>query len=362
MSLYHLIRPLLFCQDAERVHDAVYQLGILLSQVKIQKALSPLYSFEHPVLETQAFGLSFPNPIGLSSGFCKDTQLLDVLHSLGFGFVEIRTVSPQPQEGNPKPRLFRLPHDCALINRLGFSNIGVQRLKEQLQAWRNKNAFLVGASIVKGRDTPNEQAFKDYRQCFEALKEYVDYVAINVSSPNTPGVRDLQGETFLSEIFGRLQEVNRSPSKPLLLKIAPDLTHDQLNAIIRIVQETGISGIIATNTTTSRQGLLTSSAKLGAIGQGGLSGQPLKERATAVIRHIYKQSQGTIPIIGVGGVFSAEDAYEKIRAGASLVQLYTGLVYEGPGLVKRIKQGLVRLLLRDGFSSIQEAVGIDAPW
>jgi len=355
--MYKLIRPLVFSQDAEQAHDMVWKLGILASYLKLHKALSLLYSFEHPSLKTEVFGLSFLNPVGLASGFLKNAQLLDFMGSLGFGFMEVRTVTPKPQEGNPKPRIFRLTQDQALINRLGFSNEGAALLRKQLAEQKHRDDYVIGVSIGKNRDTPNTKALDDYEQCFHVLSDFADYVVVNVSSPNTPGLRELQEQYFLKKLLNRLQELNRTQKKPVLLKMAPDLSEDQLSVIIKIVQETGTSGIIATNTTTARHGLKTSPSKLYALGEGGLSGKPIQERSTAVIRFIYEKSQGTIPIIGVGGIFSAEDAYEKIRAGASLLQLYTGLVYEGPGVVKRIKQGLVRLLLRDGFSSIAQAVG-----
>ena len=355
--MYKLIRPLVFRQDAEQAHGAMQKLGILASRFKLHKAFSLLYSFEHPSLKTEVFGLSFLNPIGLAAGFLKNAQLLNFMSSLGFGFVEIGTITPKPQEGNPKPRIFRLAKDQALLNRLGFHNEGMIRLKEQLEARKSRDDRVVGVSIGKNKDTPNAKALFDYVQCFNVLSGFADYVVINVSSPNTPGLRELQEQSSLRNLLQRLQELNKKQQKPILVKIAPDLTEDQLNGIVKIVQETGISGIIATNTTIARHGLKTSPRKLQAMGKGGLSGKPLQKRSTAVIRFIYEKSQGKIPIIGVGGIFSAEDAYEKIRAGASLVQLYTGLVYEGPGLIKHIKQGLVQLLLRDGFFSIGQAVG-----
>ena len=291
-------------------------------------------------LQRNLFGLSFENPVGLAAGFDKDARWIDELSTLGFGFVEIGTLTPKAQPGNEKPRLFRLPEDHALINRMGFNNGGVMAATERLN--KRKSHVIVGGNIGKNKTTENEQAVNDYLICFEELFPYVDYFAVNVSSPNTPGLRALQEKKPLLEILLRLQKVNNSKPtrKPILLKIAPDLTDEQLNDIIEIVAESKIDGVIATNTTIVREPLKTSATEIQAIGAGGLSGLPLGKRSTAVIRYLKQKSGNAFPVIGVGGVHSAEDALEKIEAGADLIQLYTGFIYEGPGLAKNICQRL----------------------
>lgn len=300
------------------------------------------YSVDDKRLERKVFGLTFKNPVGLAAGFDKDGQHYQAMAALGFGFIELGTVTPVGQIGNPQPRLFRLPSDEALINRMGFNNEGVEALVERLKEGQ-PHQLIIGGNIGKNKNTPNDQAHLDYEKCFLALFPYVDYFVVNVSSPNTPNLRALQEKEPLTRLLSLLQSINQKQAtpKPILLKIAPDLTDGQLDDIIVIVQDTKIDGIIATNTTIDRTGLKTPDDRITDIGMGGLSGQPVKNRATDVIRYLHQKSNGQLTIIGVGGIGSATDAIEKIEAGATLVQVYSGLVYEGPGLVKRINQGLL---------------------
>jgi len=292
-------------------------------------------------LEREVFGIKFSNPVGLAAGFDKEAQFVDEFASLGFGFIEIGTITPKGQPGNPKPRLFRLKEDEALINRMGFNNEGVDMAVNRLK--KRKSKVIVGGNIGKNKLTPNEEAFRDYEISFEALFEHVDYFAVNVSSPNTPNLRELQEKEPLKQLLMRLIERNKSKKqpKPILLKIAPDLTDEQLQDIIDIVEELNLAGVIATNTTISREGLSIDQSLLEKIGDGGLSGKPLKDRSTEVIRYLHDHSTSKFPIIGVGGINAPEDALEKIRAGASLIQLYTGFIYQGPSLIKKINKQLV---------------------
>lgn len=341
--MYAIIRKLLFTVEPERTHQIVMaRLKAAYKIPLIRKWMKETFSFAHPSLERQLWGLNFPNPIGLAAGFDKDAKYNDELACLGFGFVEIGTVTPRPQPGNPEPRLFRLPKDKALINRMGFNNDGAMAAADRLKTRNEK--IIIGGNIGKNKDTPNEEALLDYEACFKALYDVVDYFVVNVSSPNTPGLRALQDKEPLTILLNHLQQLNKQMGKPkpILLKIAPDLTNEQLDDIIALVFETGIQGLVATNTTIDRSNLHTSSTEVDAIGAGGLSGLPLKERATEVIRYINKKSQSSIPIIAVGGIFTAADAKEKLDAGASLVQLYTGFIYEGPAIVKRICEGLAK--------------------
>ena len=338
--MYRLVRPLLFKADAERVHTLVSRIGSSFPQPWFCNMLSKLYGFNHPALHVNVFGIDFPNPVGLAAGYDKRGVSVDFLAGLGFGCIEVGTVTPRPQPGNPKPRLFNLCKEKALLNRMGFNNEGVSALARRLS--KRKSPIVVGANIGKNKDTSNEIAWQDYVYCLKVVSEYVDYVVVNVSSPNTRNLQELQEKSVLQEILNRLQQANIK-KVPILLKIAPELSDAQVADIVEVAQATHLNGIIATNTLKTAE--------------GGLSGQPLQKRSLDVIRSFWRKSEGSLPIIGVGGVFSAEDAYAKIKAGASLVQVYTGLVYEGPGLVKRINQGLVELMKRDGFSSIKEAVG-----
>ncbi|GAB5400387.1 MAG: quinone-dependent dihydroorotate dehydrogenase [Aureisphaera sp.] len=297
-----------------------------------------MYTSKDPRLERKLFGLTFPNPVGLAAGFDKDAKLYRELSNFGFGFIEIGTVTPKPQDGNPKKRLFRLKSDSAIINRMGFNNGGVEEAVERLRL--NKNV-LVGGNIGKNKVTPNADAVNDYVICFEALFDHVDYFVVNVSSPNTPNLRELQDKKPLTDLLNTLQQKNAAKSnrKPILLKIAPDLTDAQLVDIIEIVSDTQIDGVIATNTTISREGLTSENKKE----MGGLSGKPLTHRSTEVIRFLSEKSNKAFPIIGVGGIHTVEDALEKIEAGASLIQLYTGFIYEGPTLIKAINRRLLQL-------------------
>ena len=356
--MYSLIRPLLFSLDPETAHDWTSLVSKVAGMAPIRSIVRAWYAYDDERLRVHAFGILFKNPIGLAAGFDKNAEMIPLLGALGFGFLEIGTVTPYPQVGNPKPRMFRLPEDRALINRMGFNGKGVEEVRKTLTRMRNRTC-VVGINIGKNKITPNEKADEDYLLCFQALSGSADYIAVNVSSPNTPGLRELQGKDALVQLLTLVQVENKklkSP-KPILLKIAPDLTDGQLDDIVAVSTKVGIHGIIATNTSVERAGLVTPHERLQRIGDGGLSGRPLRDRSTQIIRSLYKKSEGKIPIIGVGGIFRAEDAYDKICAGATLVQMYTGLIYEGPGLVKKIKKGLAQLLEDDGFRTVQEAIG-----
>ena len=338
-----LIKPLLFLFRPEKAHHlTLFLLKFVLSVPFIGQIFRSIYRLDDPRLERKLFGLKFSNPVGLAAGFDKDGKHFEAMAALGFGFIEIGTVTPVGQKGNPLPRLFRLPADEALINRMGFNNEGVEALVRRLKRV-NQQSFIIGGNIGKNKITPNQKANEDYMICFEALFPYVDYFTVNVSSPNTPNLRALQDKEPLLELLSILQAENQKKSKPkpILLKIAPDLNQDQLDDIIDIVGQTKIDGVIATNTTISRQGLQVSKQELEDIGPGGLSGQPLKQRSTDVIRYLYEKSNKTLKIIGVGGIASPEDAIEKLQAGAVLVQVYSGLVYAGPSLVKRINRAIL---------------------
>ena len=333
-----IIRPLLFQFSPERVHHFSFFMIRLLHFIPFFGLfIRSIYNSKNSKLERNVFGLKFPNPVGLAAGFDKDAKLYHELSNFGFGFIEIGTVTPMPQDGNVKPRLFRLKSDKGIINRMGFNNQGVEAVAKRLK--KNKG-ILVGGNIGKNKTTPNNQAQDDYLICFDALFDVVDYFVINVSSPNTPNLRDLQEKEPLTNLLKVLQKRNseKSSRKPMLLKIAPDLTNSQLDDIINIVADTKIDGVIATNTTLSRDGL---KCKIKLKNKaGGLSGKPLSKRSTEVISYLYKQSKAAFPIIGVGGIHTKEDVKEKLAAGASLVQLYTGFVYEGPGVVKNINRFL----------------------
>ncbi|NDK57618.1 quinone-dependent dihydroorotate dehydrogenase [Pontibacter fetidus] len=337
-----LLRPLLFKLDPEKVHYLTTDALQTVYKLPLAKSISnSMFGVQDARLERELFGLKFPNPVGLAAGFDKDAKLIDELANLGFGFIEIGTLTPKGQEGNPKPRLFRLPEDQAIINRMGFNNEGVDAAVKRLR--NRKSKIIVGGNIGKNKVTPNEEALNDYLYCFKALYDVVDYFVVNVSSPNTPDLRALQEKEPLQQLLIALQEQNsKMPKpKPLLLKIAPDLNEPQLNDIIEIAQEANLSGIIATNTTISRDGLYTPSQKVQEIGAGGLSGKPLTKRSTEIIRYLRQHLPQTIKIIGVGGIMTAEDALEKLDAGADLVQLYTGFIYEGPSLIAQINKKLL---------------------
>jgi len=336
-----LIRPLLFLFDPETIHHFTFRIIRLLHGVPgIPHLLRLIYTIKNPKLGKTLMGLHFPNPVGLAAGFDKDAIATDAFADFGFGFIEIGTLTPKPQPGNEKPRLFRLPKDKAIINRMGFNNGGAESAAIRLA--NRKSEILIGGNIGKNKLTPNENAFDDYRKCWEILDPVVDYFVINVSSPNTPGLRELQEKEPLTQLMSGIKELSRtSPKpKPVLLKIAPDLTNEQLDDIIGILLSTGTDGVIASNTTISRGGLSTSADTIKEIGAGGLSGAPLTKRSNDVIRYLRKNLGPDFPIIGVGGIMSAADAVEKIHAGADLLQVYTGFVYEGPGLVKKILKTL----------------------
>ncbi len=336
-----IIRPVFFKFDPEKIHHFTFSMLKFYQRIGFGSFFRSVFKVENPRLERELFGLKFPNPVGLAAGFDKDAKLYKELSNLGFGFIEIGTVTPKPQAGNETPRLFRLKEDSAIINRMGFNNGGVEEAVERLKNNpKGKGRVLIGGNIGKNKSTPNEDAVNDYITCFDKLFDYVDYFVVNVSSPNTPNLRELQEKKPLTDLLQRLQDRNNSKvkRKPILLKIAPDLTDDQLLDIIDIVSVTNIDGVIATNTTIARDGL--SSVNKSEI--GGLSGKPLTKRATEVIRFLSEKSNNAFPIIGVGGIHSEEDALEKLNAGASLIQLYTGFIYEGPGLIKRINNALLR--------------------
>ena len=335
--MYRLvIKPILFLFDPEWVHYFVFGIIRKIHWIPgIGAVLRVYFSVSNPVLEREVFGLRFKNPIGLAAGFDKDAKLYKELANFGFGFIEIGTLTPKPQDGNPKKRLFRLLEDQALINRMGFNNEGVAAAVNRLK--KNKNV-LIGGNIGKNKITANETAVEDYQLCFNALFDYVDYFVVNVSSPNTPNLRELQDRKPLTQLLVSLQENNnaRPQRKPLLLKIAPDLNDAQLEDIVQIVADTRIDGVIATNTTLNREGLQSQNK----LETGGLSGKPLADRSTEVIRFLATKSKNAFPIIGVGGIHTPEDALEKLKAGASLIQLYTGFVYEGPAVVRKMNRYL----------------------
>ncbi len=373
--MYKLLRAILFLFDPEKVHYFSMEMLQLLSKIGFVKKM--MQSWYTPVIKTDTINFNtgttnsivFRNIIGLGAGFDKNAKYLDELELLGFGFVEIGTVTPKPQEGNEKPRLFRLPKDKALINRMGFNNDGVEVITQRLSEWRVKKAkskqskekqkkqetgaldsrfsinnspLIIGGNIGKNKSTPNEDAWKDYSICFTALYEYVDYFVVNVSSPNTPGLRELQEKESLRKIFSALQSQNiqKENPKPIFLKIAPDLSEEQVNDVIDLALEIQLDGLIVSNTTIMRNNLETGTIQLEKIGAGGLSGMPLKEKSTELIRYIHSKTNGKITIIGSGGIFTGADAKEKINAGASLIQVWTGFIYEGPAIVKKISNYL----------------------
>lgn len=339
--MYSLIKYFLFKKDPEVIHYwAMRQLQRAYKSGIGRSFLTNSFSVKKKGLERTLWGIKFKNPVGLAAGFDKDAKFTDELSTLGFGFIEIGTLTPIAQDGNDKPRLFRLPEDKAIINRMGFNNGGVKAAAERLR--KRKSDIIIGGNIGKNKVTPNEDAIKDYEICFRELYDVVDYFTVNVSSPNTPNLRELQEKEPLEKLLTRLQIINSElgKSKPILLKIAPDLTREQLNDIVDIVNNTRIHGIVATNTTISRAGLKTSEKAVENMGAGGVSGLPVREKATDVIRYIHQRSNGKIPIIAAGGIFTAADAKEKLDAGASLVQVYTGFIYEGPAIVKNICEGL----------------------
>jgi dihydroorotate dehydrogenase len=359
VTLYQvLIRPLLFRLNPERAHDLTLWLLQQIARAPwLQKLLRATRPLANSRLHSQICGLDFANPVGLAAGFDKSATAVAAFPALGYGFVEIGTVTPRPQLGNPLPRLFRFPRDQAVINRMGFNNDGATAVAGRLRGF--DRSVPVGVNLGKNADTPLNRAVDDYRSGLELLYDVADYVVVNVSSPNTPGLRELQTSAKLRDLLASLQADNQTlaqarsiQARPLFVKIAPDLEHRDLDAIIEVVQSVPLDGIVATNTTLRRAALSTQTGE-----SGGLSGRPLTGQSTEVIRYLFSGLQGRMPIIGVGGIFSALEAYEKICAGASLVQVYTGLIYVGPSLAYRINTGLLHLLDRDGFDHISEAVG-----
>jgi dihydroorotate dehydrogenase len=337
-----ILKPIFFSQSPEKAHHSTVALTKLAFNFPIiGRIVKSFFKLEDIRLEREVFGLKFKNPVGLAAGFDKDAKVIDEMAMLGFGFIEIGTLTPKPQDGNSQPRLFRLPQDESLINRMGFNNGGVKEAVERLKS--RKSDVIVGGNIGKNKLTPNENAVDDYLICLETLHPYVDYFVVNVSSPNTPNLRDLQEKEPLKALLSAVKSANdaKENPKPILLKIAPDLTDGQLDDIIEIVLETKIDGVIATNTTIDRSRLITEASEVERIGAGGVSGKVLEQRSTEVIRYLAEKSKNAFPIIGVGGIFSAKDAIEKLEAGASLVQVYSGMIYEGPSLIKKIKKGLL---------------------
>lgn len=349
--MYTLVRNILFLFSPEWVH--YFSMNVLrgicsigLFRKIIKGYFTPQNNNKRAVTFTTTNGsLVFTNPVGLGAGFDKNAKYLRELESLGFGFVEIGTVTPKPQGGNEKPRLFRLPKDKALINRMGFNNDGVEAAAERLKAWKQKQSssthpsqMIIGGNIGKNKITPNEEAWKDYEICFKALFEYVDYFVVNVSSPNTPGLRALQEKDSLRKILVNLQDINKTKTnpKPILLKIAPDLSIEQVDDVIDLAVEINLDGLVATNTTISREGLLTAKNVIDTIGAGGLSGKPVNKKSTEIVKYITQRTKGTLPLIASGGIFNAQDAKEKMTSGARLIQVWTGFIYEGPGIVKNI--------------------------
>ncbi len=374
--MYKIIRSILFLFPPEGVHYFSMNGLKLLCRLGFRKLITNIFK---PKGKTHysIFNIQFSNRVGLGAGFDKNAKYLRELEALGFGFVEIGTVTPLPQPGNEKPRVFRLPKDKALINRMGFNNDGVEVIAKRLKEWKesresgvrsqestangsrlmtNDSRLILGGNIGKNKNTPNEEAWKDYEICFQELHPYVDYFVVNVSSPNTPGLRELQEKESLRKILTHLQAINAAQSqpKPLLLKIAPDLTQEQIDDVIDLAIEIKLDGLVAANTTTGRSELTnkdarlkTQESRLKSIGSGGLSGLPLKNRSTEIVKYIFEKSNGKIPVIASGGIFTGTDAREKIDAGASLVQVWTGFIYEGPGIVKRICKTLTRLTTND---------------
>jgi dihydroorotate dehydrogenase len=344
-----IVRPIAFSLDAERAHE----IGVKALRSGLA---APFYCSNHFGFdEIERFGLRFANPIGVAAGFDKNGVVVNQLASLGFGFVEVGTVTLRPQTGNPKPRIFRLPDDNALINRLGFNNDGAKVIASRLSKLRRR--CIVGVNIGKNKDVPNQDAVANYLACFEIVHRVADYVAINISSPNTPNLRDLQRTESLDELLRTIQNRNRALSvrKPLLVKIAPDLADAEIESVIDVCLSHEVNGVIATNTTILRDGVTTGGVEK--LGDGGLSGKPLTKRSNEVISAIYRYSKGKLPIIGVGGIFTAADAFAKVAAGASLVQAYTGFVYGGPTFAREINRGLAEILKQRGFKNLDEAVG-----
>ncbi|UFJ39774.1 quinone-dependent dihydroorotate dehydrogenase [Brevibacillus humidisoli] len=361
--MYQLMKRFLFRLDPEAAHEQVTGALRFASRAPGGKqVLQLMYGYHDKRLETRLWGTRFPNPVGLAAGFDKNAEVYHALAALGFGFVEVGTITPVAQQGNERPRLFRLIEDEAVINRMGFNNLGADHAAQNLSRYAAANVP-IGINIGKNKHTPNEEAARDYETCLDTLYPYGHYFVVNVSSPNTPNLRDLQQTESLRKLLEAIkikkdEWVQRGePSKPILLKVAPDMTDEQMRDVIQVALDVGLDGIVATNTTLSREGLRDAETSRQA---GGLSGRPLTARSTEWIREIRQEVGDKLPIIGVGGIFDGDDAYAKIRAGADLVQVYTGMIYQGPGIVQAINKRLIQLLERDGFSSVEQAVGADA--
>ncbi|HEY4154996.1 MAG TPA: quinone-dependent dihydroorotate dehydrogenase [Puia sp.] len=351
--MYKQLRNLLFLLPPEAAHHLSMGLfGLFSGNAITRPLLRRAFSVNDPALEKDFTGLHFKNAVGLAAGFDKNARYLQSLETLGFGFVEIGTVTPEPQNGNPKPRLFRVKKDQALINRMGFNNDGADRIAKRLQRWKEKKPdsgngrLIIGGNIGKNKVTPNDDAWKDYETCFIKLFPWVDYFVVNVSSPNTPGLRELQEKESLRKILGTLQqcEPQRKTPKPILLKLAPDLPLEQLGEVLDLLMEIGLDGLVISNTSTSREGLVSSTGFLDRIGQGGLSGKPLQKKSTSLIRYISARTREQLPVIASGGIFNPADALEKLNSGAGLVQVWTGFIYEGPAIAKKILKALKKTL------------------
>ncbi len=338
-----LIRPILFAFDPEKIHHFTFKVIKIMCKCPLMPTvLKSLYQVKDSRLEREVFGLKFPNPVGLAAGFDKEAKLYNELSNFGFGFIEIGTITPKAQEGNPKKRLFRLTEDGGVINRMGFNNQGVDAAIKNLK--KKNNTLIVGGNIGKNTDTLPENYTEDYRICFDALHPYVDYFVLNVSCPNVGSHAKLTDKSYLVELITEMQKINatKTQQKPIVLKIGPDMNHQQLDEIIEVVAETKIDGVIASNTSVDRSNLKTSESQLKAIGMGGVSGKPVAEKSTAVIQYLSDKSKKAFPIIGVGGIHSEQDALNKIAAGATLIQIFTGFIYEGPTLVKRINKAILK--------------------
>ena len=361
------VRPLLFRQPAEAIHHRT--LRTLAAVSRFDFALNAMQSFlGAPDLPVTQFGLHFPNPVGLAAGMDKNAEALPAWAAMGFGFTELGAATWHAQPGNPSPRVFRAISENAIVNRMGFNNLGAEVIAEKLANWRAQGRWPkhpVGMNLGKSKITPLEKAPEDYANSFRALRPHLDFFVVNVSSPNTPNLRQLQDKSALNDIFAALQEINHSTSnatgnfKPILVKVAPDLTFEALDEILELIGPRQIAGIVATNTTISRPPVNNAAVQKVYAETGGLSGRPVRARSTEIIRHLYRQTRGTFPIIGVGGIFNADDAWEKIAAGASLIQVYTGLVYEGPTLAREIVSGLHERMLVRGLNNLRQAVGCD---
>ncbi|MED4401390.1 quinone-dependent dihydroorotate dehydrogenase [Metabacillus fastidiosus] len=359
--MYHLIKNQLFKLDPEHAHERTISALQLAKKTGTTGLLRQMYGFSDKRLESEVLGIKFPNPVGLAAGFDKNAEVYRPLAALGFGFIEVGTMTPVAQPGNDKPRLFRLVDDKSIINRMGFNNHGAQTVAENLADYANAGVP-IGVNIGKNKTTPNENAADDYEKCLDILYPYGHYFVINISSPNTPNLRDLQETESLVQLIKAIRnkakdlEQKGASEKPILLKVAPDMTDEHMRDVVQVAVAEGISGIIATNTTLSRDGLIS---PVHTNEAGGLSGRILAARSTEWVREIYQEVGSKVPIIGVGGIFNGDDAYAKIRAGASLVQVYTGMIYEGPGIAKAINKRLVQLMERDGFTNISQVIGVD---